>query len=589
MLPAGGMAADAFAPNPPSDRVPAVPRKDKTGRSARSLLIIAAFLGFLLVPPPRTAWAAGADAGVDSPLASAPAEEPVAPDSPRAAVAQFLELCRRSKFAEASAYLDIPRADKARGPELAQRLKAVLDRHSWIELERISPRSEGDLSDKRANIDRIALIPGSSNTGEPVELERRGGGSEDGPAWIFSRGTVQRVDSWFSRLEDRWLIEHLPSPLLRHGPFEVLYWQWLALPLFGGTAWGLGWLLSRATRRLSRNVVRRASPRYGEASLFLVRGPLTLFWAVMFLHLSLPWLSLYAPAHALAGKVLHAGFVFALFWALWRTIDAAGGLAARTPWAVDHRAARMLLPLGRRLAKVIVFAAGIVALLSTLGYSVTALVTGLGIGGLALALSAQKTIENLFGAFSIALDQPFREGDFVAIEGEVLGTVEKIGLRSTRIRTLDRTLVSIPNGKLAEMRLESYSARDRMRLHCLLRLAQGTTAAQARQVLQNLEHVLRSHPKIWPDVVNVRLKTFTAEALEIEVMAWFQTPEWTEFLVIRQETLLEFLRVIEEAGVSLAFPTHTVQITNPVADPRLDKLMAPVRSVIAHTGTTERD
>lgn len=508
---------------------------------------------------PALAAPSAPDAGV---LTAQPTitQEVVAPDSPRAAVAQFLELCRRSRYTEAAAYLDLGRSEKGRGPELAQRLKAVLDRH-WVELDRLSPRSEGDLSDKRSNFDRVTTIPGGSGSGDPVELERQDGNGIDSPAWIFSRGTVRRIDDWFARLDDRWLLEHLPPPLLRHGPFEVLYWQWIALPLLCVIAWGAGILLTRATRKVSRQLVRRVSPRWGEPSLFLLRKPLILFWALAVLYLTVPWLALYAPALALTLKLLHAGFAIVFFWALWCLIDAAGGLAARTPWAVDHRAARMLLPLGRRLAKVVVFASGVVALLSALGYSVTTLVAGLGIGGLALALSAQKTIENLFGAFSIALDQPFREGDFVAIEGEVLGTVEKIGLRSTRIRTLDRTLVSYPNGKLAEMRLESYTARDRMRLHTILRLAHGTTTAQARLVLEDLEGVLRSHPKIWPDAVNVRLKAVTAEALEIEVMAWFQTPEWSEFLVIRQDTLLEFMRVIEEAGTQLAFPTHTVHLT----------------------------
>lgn len=545
-------------------------------RPSLPLVLLAIGLFVLSLAAPSTSWAAG-DAGVGVDAGQVITEEPVAPDSPRAAVQQFLELCRRSQYAEASAYLDLARpGDKGRGPELAQRLKAVLDRHSWIDLQQISPRSEGDLSDKRPQVDRIALIPGLSGTGEPVELERRSANGTEGPAWIFTRGTVLRIDGWFSRLGDRWIVEHLPSPLLRHGPGEVLYWQWLALPLFGGAAWGLGLLLSRATRKLSRNLVRRMAPRWGEAWLVLARGPQTLFWALTLLYSTLPWLALYAPAERLVRKILHGGFVFALFWALFCIIDAAGGLAARTPWAVDHRAARMLLPLGRRLAKVVVFVAGLVALLSTLGYSVTTLVAGLGLGGLALALAAQKTIENLFGAFSIALDQPFREGDFVSIDGQVLGTVERIGLRSTRIRTLDRTLVSLPNGKLAEMRLESYTARDRMRLHCLLRLAYGTTAQQARQVLKGIESVLRAHPKIWPDTVNVRLKSLSSDALEVEVMAWFETSDWNEFLVIRQDVLLEFMAVLESAGVSFAFPTHTVHLTGgSQEDARIERLALP--------------
>ena len=214
---------------------------------------------------------------------------------------------------------------------------------------------------------------------------------------------------------------------------------------------------------------------------------------------------------------------------------------------------------------------GIVAIaiggtLSQFGYPVASLVAGLGIGGLAFALAAQKTVENLFGAFSLGVDQPFREGDFVKIE-DFVGTVEAIGLRSTRVRTLDRTLISIPNGKLAELRIESYTARDRLRLACALRLVLGTTSEQMRTILVGLEGVLRAHAKIWPDAVVVRFTGFGDSSLTVEVMAWFLTQDWNEFQTIRQDVLLEFMRVVEEAGTRLAVPTRTVHVESQGALP----------------------
>jgi MscS family membrane protein len=157
------------------------------------------------------------------------------------------------------------------------------------------------------------------------------------------------------------------------------------------------------------------------------------------------------------------------------------------------------------------------------------------------------------------VDQPFRVGDFVRVE-DFVGTVEEIGLRSTRFRTLDRTLVTIPNGRLADMRLESFTARDRMRLACIVGLVYETTAEQMRAVLEGLERVLRDHPLIWPDTVVVRFKEFGDSSLNIEVMAWFQTPVWSEFQLIRQEVLLGFMDVVEKAGSSFAFPTRTLHL-----------------------------
>ena len=206
-------------------------------------------------------------------------------------------------------------------------------------------------------------------------------------------------------------------------------------------------------------------------------------------------------------------------------------------------------------------AIAVVAVLSMLGYPVASLIAGLGIGGLAVALAAQKTVENLFGAFSIGVDQPFREGDFVKIE-DFVGTVEAVGLRSSRFRTLDRTVITIPNGRLADMRLESFTARDRLRLATVIGVEYRTTAAQMREVLSGFERVLRDHPKIWPDAMVVRFREFAASSLDIEIMAWFQTSDWGEFQLIRQEILLQFMELVERAGTSFAFPTRTIHIAS---------------------------
>ena len=128
------------------------------------------------------------------------------------------------------------------------------------------------------------------------------------------------------------------------------------------------------------------------------------------------------------------------------------------------------------------------------------MLAGLGIGGLALALAGQKTVENLFGAFSIGLDQPFSVGDTITVDGTT-GTVEAIGLRSTRIRTPDRTLITIPNGRLAEMKVESFAARDRIRFNCVLCLVYSTNAAQLRKVVADDRGAVRAQPKTFQDDV----------------------------------------------------------------------------------------
>jgi MscS family membrane protein len=368
------------------------------------------------------------------------------------------------------------------------------------------------------------------------------------------------------------LSDWMPSWLFGAGPYGLAFWQWLGLALAIFTATVLGAVISRLAGWGLGRVVGRTANGWDDALVEQSRGPLTAGLSVAAFFSLSPWLDLPPEAELLIGRMSRLVFLAAAFWFGIRALQVAFRALGRSEWARTHPASRSLLPLGGRAASVFAVAIAVVALLSEMGYPVASLVAGLGIGGIAVALAAQKTVENLFGSFSIGLDQPFREGDFVRLD-DFVGTVESIGLRSTRFRTLDRTLITIPNGRLSDMKLESFSARDRMRFACTVGLVYSTTPAQVRQVLAGLEQLLRAHPKIWPDAVVVRFQALASYSLDIEVMAWFQTPDWGEFQLIRQEVLLGFMEVIERAGSSFAFPTQTVVLsessrTRPDAAPR---------------------
>jgi MscS family membrane protein len=362
-----------------------------------------------------------------------------------------------------------------------------------------------------------------------------------------------------------------PEALFSEGPKGLAWWQWCALPLIIAAAWIGGALLGRITRRLFTRVASRTRAQWDEALVDRLAAPLTLAYTVLLVYAGLPWLALHERAEAFTTDVLRGLAFVAFFWGLSRCVDMSAQFVIESPWGRQHAGSQPLLMLAARAGKLAVLAMAVVALLSELGYPVASLVAGLGIGGLALALAAQKTVENLFGAFSIAADRPFREGDFVRIE-DFLGTVEAIGLRSTRIRTLDRTLITVPNGKLADMRLESFTSRDRIRLSCVLGVVYGTTSAQMTQILDGLRRTLREHPKIWPDAVIVHFREFGSSSLDIEVMAWFQTTDYNEFQQYREEVLLGFMSVVERAGSEFAFPTRTVHVVGGLQDERPQQL-----------------
>jgi MscS family membrane protein len=358
----------------------------------------------------------------------------------------------------------------------------------------------------------------------------------------------------------------LTQILSRSGPLGLAWSQWLVIVGIAFASVLLGRLLERIVRAVVGRVVKKTRSTWDDALLPRLAGPLSAALSLAFAAGLLPVVGLPDTGSKVAYQIIRAGYFAVFFWTLFRLVDVGFHLIGESMWARSGPS-RSLIPLGSRVAKVGIIAIATVAVLSYLGYPVASLIAGLGIGGLALALAAQKTVENLFGAFSIGVDQPFRVGDTVRVE-DFQATVERIGLRSTRFRTLDRTIVTIPNGKLADSRIESFSARDRMRMSTIVGLVYGTTEAQVRQVLEGFDRVLRAQPKLFPEGVTVLLRGLGTSSLDIEVTAQFQTEDYGEYQRIRQEVLLQFLRVVEAAGTSLAFPTQTVHLVTPDKETR---------------------
>jgi len=482
----------------------------------------------------------------------------VAPDSPRAALAAFLDHGHEGKFAEAARSLQLPPETPAEeGTRLARRLLFVLDHYILFDFSQISGESEGRQDDGLTpDTEEIGHITLRSGVEEPVRLVRVEAG---GARWLFSAATVARTDKWFSTLRDRWILERLPVALLHAGPLDILYWQWLALPLLLLVAWFLGFFLARITRAILARLVAKTEATWDDAVLARIGGPLTLAWLIGVAFALLPLIGLPAAEEAFARSVLGTGLFVVFFWALLRSVDVFIQVVQESDWTSEHEAARSLLPLGGRVIKVVVLVLALVTALSSLGFPVGSLLAGLGIGGLALALAAQKSVENLVGAFSIGMDQPFKEGDFIKV-GDHSGYVESIGLRSTRIRTLDRTLVTIPNGHISEQRVECFAPRDRVRLTLTVGLEYGAKREQMLSVLEGFEHVMRSHPRCWPDTVVARFAGLGESSLDIEVLCWCNSSNYDEFRAFRQEVLLGFMEVVEKAGCGFAFPTRTVHM-----------------------------
>jgi MscS family membrane protein len=240
-------------------------------------------------------------------------------------------------------------------------------------------------------------------------------------------------------------------------------------------------------------------------------------------------------------------------WLCVRFIDIAFSLKQRQ-LAVTSSSKISVVQLARKLSKIMVVIGGTLVILYLADINLTAVLTGLGVGGIAVAFAAQKTLENLFGGIMLASDQPIRVGDFCRA-GDYTGRVEDVGLRSTRIRTLDRTVVTVPNGQLAVMSLENFTMRDKIWFHHSLQLKYETTSDQLRYVLAEIRKMLDEHPMVESSSARVRFIGFAKSSLGLEVFAYVLETEYTSFLQIQEDLLLRVMDIIRASGSGFALPS----------------------------------
>jgi MscS family membrane protein len=207
------------------------------------------------------------------------------------------------------------------------------------------------------------------------------------------------------------------------------------------------------------------------------------------------------------------------------------------------------------------FGIAVLFVLSAWGYNTNAILAGFGVGGIAVALASQKTIENLFGGISVISDRPVLVGDFCQFGGQT-GTVEDIGLRSTRIRTLDRTLVTVPNSSFSTMTLENFSKRDRMWFHPTLHLRRDTEPEKIRAMMDAVQAILQKQPKVDPTDVPLRFTRISKDSFDLEIFAYVLTPDYNEYLRTQSELLLKILDAAKALDIAFAIP-----ISQPLGGP----------------------
>ena len=491
-----------------------------------------------------------------SPAPNTPTD-PLGRNTPSNSVFGFLKAATAGDYSIAAQYLQMSAARRqSEGEETARQLKFVLDHVFAGNYSRFNQPDATPQEGVAVGHQKL----GTMSAGDvDVDLDLvRVSDPTAGKIWLISADTLAKLPELYNQAQARQVESKLPGFLVRNQLAGMPLWQWLALLIATPLAAGLGWLILAIMEIPLRWWARRRG-RMDVANWRSVSGPAwlltgTIIHQIFVVHLRMPLLLRHYYF-----QVTSIALIVSATWIFWRVIRWSLRRVRIQALAHGHAGTGTLILLGERLLKAVIFVAGVLAVLSKLGFNMSTALAGLGIGGLAIGLGAQKTLENLFGGVSVLGDEVFRVGD-VCRFGDRSGVVEDIGLRSTRIRTEERTLLAIPNGTVATINLENLSRRDKILFKTSLSLRSETKADHLRFILSEVRRLLYSHPKVESNTVRVRLTDVAGAAPSIEILSYVLTQDFNEFAAVREDLLLRIMDVVDNSGSGLALPAQTLYI-----------------------------
>ena len=493
-------------------------------------------------------------------------------DSPRATMFTFLGAMDHHNVDQAAAALDLPTSERDAGPELAAQLLDTLNRLGVVFKAELPDRSRVE----RDNLRSFTYFP--RDLPRHREMAQRAPGAEitlvrtENGQWKFSAHTLATITDLWRKTDDIAPVlttgartfamrvrSVMPSSLRRGELLDMEYWQWLGLALLIF----LAAVIDFAIRFLARATVARWASRKGGAAnsetLDRLARPVGLFAAALF-GLSSIW-ALGLPATALAALLvaIRLTLMIAGVWSAFRATDLIAEVLAVKASHTATRFDDLLVPLARKSAKIIIFAVGLIYIANSLRIEILPLITGLGIGGLAVAFAAKDTIENFFGSIAVVVDRPFEVGDWVLI-GDIEGTVEELGFRSTRIRTFYNSQVTIPNATLVRATVDNYGRRRYRRFKTTIGVSYNTDPDAIDAFCAGVRELIRQRPMTRKDYYHVWLNDLGASSLNVLLYMFFEAPDWATELRERHRFTLDVLRLAHRLNVEIAFPTQTIYL-----------------------------
>ena len=484
-------------------------------------------------------------------------------DTPRSSFLGFLKMTEEFDYKVAAEFLDLrnlPRATREySNEELARQLDFVIKRGMKTNPDQLSNKPAGQvvdgLPDYRDELGRLV-----SEDGEQVLYLQKVPGQDDNYIWKVSNASIALVPELYDYFSyPKWVEKiraYIPEDV---GFLGIELFKWvivigaglLSAPVFWLIGFGISWLISKPGSPLHVPVRK------------LFTGPMVFLLIGILTNNLMRELGLGATARALLeSKTL---LTLILVWVVFSLIDLARARRREKFIALGRTDAHIL---GRPMAnalKLLALLAAVLIWLSNSGTDITTLLAGLGVGGIALALALQKPIEDLLGAVSIYSQQPVVTGDMCKY-GDTVGRIQEIGLRTTRIRTLDNTLISIPNCLIANGPIENISARETILYHPALPLRYDTSNDQMEAVMQAVNQMARDHGKVVTDSVRIRFTEFAENAMILKARIYVDTSDFDTYLQVVTELNMGIMKILRDTGVHFAQGAKTIMLEQPITE-----------------------
>ncbi len=474
--------------------------------------------------------------------------------TPRKAIENFLEWQNPPGIDYAIAAeaftLDSTRSAAER-QTLARQLKRVLDgRALLVRLETIP--DSANHRDPRSGLAEYTLFP---NKLPHVYLVKAG------DEWLFAPETLQEIPRLYRQTYSAWLEDlqrRLPKPLF-YSFMGIAIWQAAGFVLLLITGLFLRRVFALLINRLASRVISQETWQWEPVQLRRFLRPLSFLLMIGFFSLTYSNLQLSLRANLFLTVLLQLLAAAGVIWQMFNLVDAFSAYLSRVTKKTASKLDDQLIPILGKVLKFLALLLGVITVIQSYGYSIGSIVAGLGIGGLAIALAAQNTLANFFGSVMIFLDKPFQVGDYIRIDGSE-GTVEEVGFRSTRLRTPEDSVVTMPNAKLADVQINNLGLRNFRRIRMLLGLTYSTTPLQMQAFVEGIRAIVAANAFMRKDAYEVHFNEFGAYSLNVLVVCYLKVGGISEELREKHNFFMEILRLASRVGVEFAFPTQTLHV-----------------------------